>query len=146
MNMIEVRSVALPDELEQAYTIRRKVFMEEQEVSLGDEFDGLDKESKHYLATVDGQAAGTARWRRTGHGIKLERFAVLQEFRGKGIAKMLVTQVMKDVLADKGASERVYLHAQMEAVNLYAREGFKKVGNEFMECNIRHVEMEFRGG
>ena len=146
MNMIEVRAVTLPDELEQAYAIRRKVFMEEQEVSLGDEFDGLDEESKHYLATADGQAAGTARWRRTGHGIKLERFAVIQEFRGKGVAKMLVAQVMKDVLADKSGSERVYLHAQMEAVNLYAREGFEKVGNEFMECNIRHVEMEFRGG
>lgn len=146
MNMIEVRSVALPDELEQVYTIRRKVFMEEQEVSLEDEFDGMDEESKHYLATVDGHAAGTARWRRTGHGIKLERFAVIQEFRGKGVAKMLVAQVMKDVLADKSGSERVYLHAQMEAVNLYAREGFEKVGNEFMECNIRHVEMEFRGG
>lgn len=146
MNVIEVRAVTLPNDLELAYAIRRKVFMEEQEVSLEDEFDGFDGESKHYLATVDGQPAGTARWRRTGHGIKLERFAVLRGFRGKGVAKKLVAQVMKDVLAGKSASERVYLHAQLEAVSLYAREGFEKVGNEFTECNIRHIEMELRKG
>ncbi len=142
-DLIEVFKISSDQLLQQAYQIRRQVFMEEQGVSLEDEFDGFDDKSVHYLATYDNIPAGTARWRRIEAGIKLERFAVLAELRGNGIAKKLLEKVMRDVLTARGLSDRVFLHAQLEAITLYASVGFRKVGSEFLECDIPHIEMEY---
>nr|GFD49624.1 hypothetical protein [Tanacetum cinerariifolium] len=56
--------------------------------------------TRHYLARVDGQPAGAARWRPTANGVKLERFAVLDEFRNQGVGEALVKQVLADVRAE----------------------------------------------
>jgi predicted GNAT family N-acyltransferase len=94
--------------------------------------------SVHYLALLDGVAVGTARWRETENGYKLERFAVLEEARHNGVASALV-QTLVNELSPKG---RVcYLHAQLEAAPLYARFGFKPKGENFWEAGIEHVKM-----
>jgi predicted GNAT family N-acyltransferase len=143
MSDIEVRKIASDEDLEQAFYIRRKVFMEEQKVSEQDEYDGLDEASVHFLAFFGSQPAGTARWRYGKNGVKLERFATLVSFRGKGIGKALVKEVLKDVLATVPLGTRIFLHAQIEVVDLYQSEGFITVGQQFEECNILHIEMEY---
>ena len=74
---------------------------------------------------------GTARWRRTSNGVKLERFAVLADFRGKGVGKALVKAVLDDVFSQQPEPiERIYLHAQVTAMPLYAGFGFVSVGSD----------------
>jgi predicted GNAT family N-acyltransferase len=143
MNDIAVRKIASNEDLEQAFYIRRKVFMEEQKVSEADEYDGLDESSTHFLAFYGSQPAGTARWRYVENSVKLERFAVLVSFRGKGVGKELLKKVMGDVLTAVPLGTRVFLHAQIDVVPLYQSHGFVTVGEEFEECNIVHVEMEY---
>ena len=141
--MITTEQVTDLRDLDAAFTIREKVFVEGQGVPAEAEYDEHDRQAstRHYLARADGQPAGAARWRPTPHGVKLERFAVLPEFRGRGIGQALVRQVLADVAAQVPEAAQVYLHAQLSAVWLYERTGFHKVGPLFEECDIQHYKM-----
>ena len=128
---------------ERAFKIRETVFVLEQGVNPQDEYDEFEEISTHFLAKLDGKPAGTAIWRFTSYGIKLERFAVLQEARGKGVGQALVEAVLKDIASVPESKGKIkYLHAQLSAIPLYAKFGFEKVGDMFEECNIKHFKME----
>lgn len=129
--------------LEQVFKIRELVFVVEQEVDPAEEYDEFEETSAHFLARLDGMPVGTARWRFTKNGVKMERFAVLKEARGKGVGQALVAAVLADVDATPESLGKVrYLHAQLTAVPLYAKFGFRKIGEMFEECNIQHYKME----
>lgn len=98
----------------------------------------FEDESKHFLATVNGVPAGTARWRETDKGIKLERFAVLKPYRNSGTGAALLKAILLDVPDD---GRKVYLHAQITAEGFYARHGFRPEGPHFYEADIEHVKM-----
>lgn len=134
---IQVNKVSDPAVLEKVFAIRREVFVEEQKCPPELEWEYED-ESTHFLATVDGEPAGAARWRKTKNGYKLERFAVLKNFRSFGVGQALVKAVLADL--PKGA-DQVYLHAQIQAVTLYKKFLFEKMGEEFEEAGIRHYKM-----
>lgn len=122
----------------QARQIREKVFVEEQQVNRIDEFDAYEDDCTHYLLTFDEQPVGTARWRFNGGKIKLERFAVYQNHRNKGLGDLLLERVIKDV---SKLGVEIYLHAQLKAIPFYERRGFKKRGEMFSECEIDHYQM-----
>lgn len=144
--MINVLPISTPADLDMAFAIRRKVFVEEQHVSAEEEYDEFEEVSTHFLAYSDGTPCGTSRWRRTSNGIKLERFAVLPAFRGKGVGKALVQAVLNDVFNQQPEPiERIYLHAQVTAMPLYASFGFVAVGPMFEEAGIQHYKMVLPG-
>jgi predicted GNAT family N-acyltransferase len=134
---IQVNKVSDPDSLEQVFAIRREVFVGEQNCPPELEWEHED-ESTHFLATVDGIAAGASRWRKTDNGYKLERFAVLKQFRGQGVAQQLVKTVLADLPAD---ADYIYLNAQLLAIGLYEKFGFVKEGPQFEEAGIQHFKM-----
>lgn len=125
-----------------AREIRTDVFVEEQQVPIELEYDEFDASANHYLLFTEHQAIATARWRKTDKGIKLERFALLKEFRNQGLGSVLLDAVLEDVVPLK---QNIYLHAQLAAVNYYQRKGFAIYGEEFEEAGIKHVRMKYRG-
>jgi predicted GNAT family N-acyltransferase len=141
--MIEVKRFTIKDNnlAEQAFSIRRKVFVDEQGVDQALEYDKEDQ-SNHYLLLLAGKPIAAARWRETLKGIKLERFAVLPEFRNRGFGEIILNEVLKDV---KSLDKPVYLHSQARAVPFYERNGFLKEGNVFIEAGIEHYYMKFSG-
>lgn len=141
--MTTVEKVTDLRDLDSAFTIREKVFVGEQNVPADAEYDAHDRAAttRHYLARVDGQPAGAARWRPTDHGVKLERFAVLPGFRNRGVGEALVHRVLADIRAEAPDAAQVYMHAQLRAIPLYERTGFRKVGEMFEECDIQHYQM-----
>jgi predicted GNAT family N-acyltransferase len=140
--MIEVTQASTPAELKTVFSIREEVFVREQQVPAEEEYDEFEAASRHFLAFSDGKPCGTARWRTTSNGVKLERFAVLAPYRGRGVGQALVRAVLDDVLSQQPEPiETIYLHAQLSAMPLYAGFGFKPVGNQFDECGIQHVKM-----
>ena len=141
--MILVSKIEDVRDLDAAFTIREKVFVEEQGVPQEDEYDQYEKTAHHYLATSDGVPCGAARWRQTEKGIKLERFAVLPEYRNREVGSHMLHKVIQDVKALYPEKE-IYLHAQLPAVNFYARHGFEPVGELFSECDIEHYKMVLR--
>ena len=123
----------------QAYAVRTKVFVEEQHVDPELEYDEFEETAHHYIAFYDDLVVGTARWRETGKGIKLERFAVLPEFRNRGIGEVILKEVLKDVIP---LEKMIYLHSQVKAVPFYERNGFEKTGEQFTEAGIGHFLMK----
>jgi predicted GNAT family N-acyltransferase len=134
---IQVNKVTAATDLEQVFAVRREVFVGEQNCPPELEWE-FEDESTHFLATVGGEPAGACRWRKTDKGYKLERFAVLGKFRGNGVGQELVRAVLADLPED---AAYVYMHAQIQAVSLYEKFNFVKIGDEFEEAGIRHFKM-----
>jgi predicted GNAT family N-acyltransferase len=134
---IQVKEVSDPANLEKVFAIRREVFVGEQNCPPELEWEYED-ESVHFLATVNDEPAGAARWRRTENGYKLERFAVLKQFRGQGVAQRLVQAILTDLPID---ADYIYLNAQIQAMSLYEKFGFVKEGPQFEEAGIQHFKM-----
>ncbi len=138
-----VEKITTEEGLKAAFHIRELVFVVEQEVDALEEYDEFEDSSIHFLAELDGVPVGTARWRFTSNGVKMERFAVLQEARGQGVGQALVAAVLADInLHPDGKAKKKYLHAQIHAMSLYAKFGFQAVGDQFEECAILHYKME----
>jgi predicted GNAT family N-acyltransferase len=95
--MIEVRKIETPQEQAIAHKIREEVFVKEQNVPFAEEYDEYEQTSVHFLAFYEGKPCGTARWRFTENGIKLERFAVLKEFRNKKVGKAILEAVLENI-------------------------------------------------
>lgn len=134
---IKVSKVNNPQLLETVFAIRREVFVVEQHCPPELEWEH-EEESHHFLATIDGEPAGACRWRKTDNGYKLERFAVLKQHRGQGIAHTMVTTTLSDLPAD---ADYIYLNAQIDAMPLYEKSGFEKTGPQFEEAGIQHFKM-----
>lgn len=134
---VQVQKINNNETLEEAFKIRKVVFVVEQEVDEAEEYE-FEEESVHFIASVDGKYAGTARWRKTDKGVKLERFAVLKEFRSKGVGSALVSAILNDIPSDH---HYLYLHAQITAMGLYAKFGFESEGDMFEEAGIKHYKM-----
>jgi len=119
--------------------LRRDVFVDEQGVDAGIEFDGLDPEAVHLAAVAGGEILGVLRLIVDGDRVRLGRMAVRAERRSTGVGRRLAHAAI-DCARRWGASE-IYLHAQMQAVGFYAGVGFEQAGGEFEEAGIAHVPM-----
>src|SRR5690606_28057688 len=140
---LQIEKITRDDQLKAAFWIRDQVFVVEQKVEPTAEYDEFESTSKHFIACLDDKPVGAARWRITPSGVKLERFAVLEQFRGKGVGQALVVAVLEDIKEDKDTlGKKKYLHSQLAAVPLYLKFGFEKVGDIFEECNILHYKMQ----
>ena len=139
---VEVFNISDPKDLDIAYSIRYQVFVIGQNVPAEEEIDQYEDVCRHFLAKVDSVPCGAARWRITEKGIKLERFAVLENYRGLGVGTALVQAVLNDIQANPELDGRTYyLHAQLSAMPLYKKFGFRSVGEIFQECDIDHYKM-----
>ncbi|MGH6943065.1 MAG: GNAT family N-acetyltransferase [Geminicoccaceae bacterium] len=141
MPAIRVVQVSSKVQLGDALAIRRTVFVDEQGVSEELEFDGRDREARHFLALIEGRAVGALRLRLLDHGriAKIERVAVLAPERSRRVGRALMDAVLASACS-LGARQAV-LHAQVGASGFYAGFGFEPNGAAFEEDGIAHVAM-----
>ena len=92
---IKVKIINTKKEHEMCLAIRRQVFILEQNISKKIETDDQLVNATHILAFSKEKAVRTTRYRRTDSRIKLERFAVLKQFRNLGIGKALVLFILE---------------------------------------------------
>jgi len=134
---ISVRVCTWEEARERSGAIRYSVFVEEQGVPAELEWDEMDVSSWHALAfTEDGTAVATGRLLPDGH---IGRMAVLKAARGTGMGARVLDALMAKA-AELGYPELI-LNAQTHAERFYARVGFERIGEEFEEAGIPHVEM-----
>ena len=138
--LLQIKTVKYQDEIAAIKYIRTQVFQKEQGVSAELEFDGLDADAIQFLAYLNGKAVATARIREIdANRVKIERLAVLFEFRKQGIGKQLMESTLSVVSRlDKSL---VIVHAQEYIASLYQQLGFEVVGERFSEAGIAHVKM-----
>jgi len=120
---------------EQLQAIRRKVFILEQKIPEADEFDDADEKRSHVLVLSEKRdAVGTGRIEATG---KIARIAVVAEYRDQGVGTAILERLIKE--ARSRGYDRVFLHAQTQALDFYKKFGFVSDEKAFMEAGIPHV-------
>lgn len=120
--------------------IRKKVFVEEQGVPENKELDEYEKESLNVVLLFNDSPAGTVRYRKIDDStIKVERMAVLKEYRGMGFGNNLMNFV--HIHARKSGYHWAKLGAQTHAVKFYTNLGYEESSKEYMDVGIPHVDM-----
>ena len=126
-----------PEIAVQSRMVRESVFVVEQNIPVELEWDDIDPECMHALATDDrGVAIGTGRLLPDGH---IGRMAVLAEWRSRGVGRAILEALVEEARR-RGFAEAM-LNAQSYASGFYAKSGFEVVGDEFTEAGIPHVAM-----
>lgn len=137
----EIRCVKYGEpEFPLAAGVRRRVFIEEQNVPEEEEWDDDDLRADHLLAIRDGRAVGTLRFLPHEGWLRVSRVAVLAECRGLDVGRRLMLACLREAL-ERGYS-RSFLHSQTDKAAFYRKFGYREVGEEFMEAGIPHVRMD----
>jgi predicted GNAT family N-acyltransferase len=137
---IIVRSVTSSADRDAAYTVRRVVFQDEQQVPPELEFDADDDIALHVIAVAGGNVIGTARLVVHDDYAKVGRMAVLSAWRRSGAGRMLMDALVAEAVRHR--VPRLVLHAQVPAIGFYRRCGFTVTSDEFDEAGIPHRRME----
>lgn len=129
-----------PDELKEAFALRKRVFVQGQGVPEDLEIDDKEDKAIHFLVKDEQKLVATCRVRIIDDYAKLERMAVKSTYREQGIGSLLIDQVEK--FAKKKNVVKMKLHAQTQAQDFYRKNNYQVVSDEFLEAGIKHVKME----
>lgn len=139
--MLYAKIVETEKEYQDAIFIRRKVFVEEQDVPLHMELDEFDQEAIHFVAYDGDISFGAGRIRTIEPTIgKIERVCILPKYRGKNLGNLMM-QCMEDYAQTKDFI-KLKLNAQSQALPFYEKRNYIITSPEFLEAGIPHRAME----
>ncbi len=129
-------------EFNDAFSIRDIVFIKEQNVPKEIEMDEHDDKAIHFIVYHTNNPIATARIRPYTHDntVKVERVAVLKDYRQKGIGKELMKFIENE--SAKIGYTNLILNAQRHAEPFYGKLGYYIISEPFYEAGIEHVTME----
>jgi predicted GNAT family N-acyltransferase len=139
---LTLKPVTTPMDMMNVLNIRNIVFVGEQNCPYDIEVvPSEEEEAKHFLIYYKDTPVGTIRYRSMGdRTFKLERFAVLKEYRGKGYGKDAFLYLVNK-LEESYNPCTIYFNAQYQLVDYYKSLGFVEEGETFYEANIKHIKM-----
>jgi len=131
------------DELYDIFALRQTVFVVEQNCAYLDA-DGWDRQSRH-LYTRNPAGLMVAYLRLVDPGVKYEepsigRVITHPRVRRTGLGRELMTEGLRGA-AQHFPGMSIRIGAQSWAENFYSSLGFERVGSEYLEDDIPHVEM-----
>ena len=133
------RLAASPEDRLKAHIVRGIVFIEGQGCPYAEEIDAYEDSSLHIVGELDGEPIAAARIRFLDDWAKLERIAVREAYRGRGIGSDLVDYML--AVARERGYHKFKMHAQAHLCDYYTRFGFVKQGERFQEAGIDHYLM-----
>ena len=143
MHNFMFKQISSKEEMEKSYAIRTKVFCEEQKISKEIEFDNLDHLCSHFLIFNDKKVIATARVRQKEDNIlKIERVAVLFEFRRLKVGSTLINNIIQ-YFTNLNDNLSFVLHSQVAVANFYESINFISYGDKFFEDGIPHIAMKY---
>lgn len=126
------------DKLEQdAKFIRKQVFIIEQNIPEEEEWDDQDMISDHFVVYDQDQPIATARLLQNN---SVGRVAVLKAYRGQGIGRMIMLEIIRQV--HQQDRKFLQLSSQVHAISFYEKLGFSIQGDAYDECGIPHIKMQ----
>jgi predicted GNAT family N-acyltransferase len=146
---LEVRQVTTLDEMDDALSVRRRVFIEEQNVPESLEIDAYDADpatspaALHVAVYSDGRCVATGRLlldAQEGEYPHVGRVAVLQAERGKGYGRAVML-ALHELARGRGMSG-ITLAAQLHAIGFYERLGYVVRDDVFLDAGIEHRWMD----
>ena len=147
-NNVEIVVVKTDAELKACLAVRSRVFVEEQSVPPElekDAFDASPAACTHVLAKAEGIPVGTGRWipYKEADTAKIQRVAVVPEYRGRGVGARLIEALERD--ARQAGMKFAVLDSQCHAEPFYRRLGYVTISEQpFEEAGIMHVRMKKR--
>ena len=141
---MKIEVVNAASDIQKCLEIRAEVFIEEQNVTLDEEQDGLDDDCVHFIATDKSDVIGAARLNYLNEGYaKIQRVCVKQSSRGSGVGAEIIRTMIDHIRRD-GVRNVIRLGAQTHALQFYQSLGFKAYGEEYLDAGIPHFDMELR--
>ena len=137
---MKVEVVTNEKQLQDAFSVRRKVFVEEQNVPPEQELDQFDEIATHFVVYDDTLPIGYGRLRELENAGKVERICILPEYRKQGAGKTLMRAIIH--FAKEKGFTAIKLNAQIQAIPFYKSLGFTVTSGEFMDAGIPHKSME----
>jgi predicted GNAT family N-acyltransferase len=137
---MQVKIVETEKELQDAYSVRKTVFVEEQQVPVEEEIDEHEGSATHFVLYEDNEPIGAGRFRVLDGIGKVERICVLKDYRGTGAGKVVMSSIEK-YANDKGFS-CLKLNAQTHAIPFYSKLGYDVISDEFLDAGIPHKTMK----
>ena len=138
---LTLRPVTTPYQMYLMSDIRIKVFVEEQGFSYDIEMvDEEEKQAKNFLFYLKDTPIGCIRYRQYEDGFKIERFAILKEYRSKGYGRQILN-FFSDMIGKAFNPCNIYIHAQEMSKDFYLKCGYQITGDPFMEGHVLHYPM-----
>jgi predicted GNAT family N-acyltransferase len=137
---MQVKLVDNEKEMADAFSVRKIVFVGEQNVPEEEEIDQYDQEASHFILYDHGEPSGTGRFRIVDEIGKVERICVLESQRGTGAGKAIMSEIEKHAKS-KGITT-MKLNAQTHAIPFYTKLGYEIISEEFLDAGIPHRAMK----
>jgi predicted GNAT family N-acyltransferase len=128
-----------PDINDEIVEIRREVFMHEQGISEKDEFEGGENEYTHFCLYLVSALVGYIRISNIDFILHIGRVAIKKPYRGNGYGRKLMLHV--ESYGRNAECVEAQLNAQVQAADFYAKLGYLKKGEVFIEAGIDHIKM-----
>ncbi len=131
---------ATAEDWPELFSLRTRVFVEEQGVPPEIEQDDRDGTAVHVLSRdASGRVVATGRLLVDGDRGSIGRMAADASVRGRGHGAAVLAELHRQAVL-RGVRE-VELHAQVAARRFYERAGYVVRGDEYLEAGILHVTM-----
>ncbi|MBS4188913.1 GNAT family N-acetyltransferase [Bacillus sp. FJAT-49705] len=137
-----VKIVSNEHELQDAFSIRKIVFIDEQQVPEEEEIDQYEDSSVHFIAYEGDTPIGAGRFRSIEGIGKVERICVLKEHRKSGAGKAIMEEI--ENCAKRKGFNKLKLNAQTHAIPFYSGLGYEIASKEFLDAGIPHRTMQKR--
>ena len=140
--MIEINILKLnfnDEDFSHIRNIRKSAFNTELGISESELFDKHDETCDHFLIFDGEKITGSVRIRSMSTSIKLERMAILKEFRTKNYGKNCILQII-EYYSTKNFS-RIILDSIYSVRGFYKKCGFIEEGEIFQRVGIDHIRM-----
>jgi len=130
-----------PEQMEEAFALRIRVFVDEQAVPLEEEFDGLDDRAAHVIVFDDEErAVGTGRMMIRDQVAKMQRITVDAGCRGQGVGRQVMLGL--ESIAREAGARIARLDAQTRVIGFYESLGYFAYGDLHLDANILHRWMD----
>ena len=141
--VIDIKFTQNDREMLSCLSLRRTVFIEEQNVPENEEVDGDDPNCDHILLTISDDPVGAARLKYYDNFVKVQRVCVLKNYRGQGIGSNIINFIIKHI-EKNDIRNSVRLGSQIHALEFYKGLGFIEFGEEYLDAGILHKDMEYQ--
>ncbi|MDD3107229.1 MAG: GNAT family N-acetyltransferase [Bacilli bacterium] len=138
--MVKVEICTTKDQIIDHFMIRKIVFVDEQKVTMEEEFDLVEKERIMFVMYDDAKPIGAARIYIQGNKAKIQRVCILKEYRFMGYGYSLMEELHQ--YCDAQAIKETYLDAQIHAIAFYEKCGYISYGELFYDARIPHYHMK----
>ncbi len=136
---IQVKILKTPDTLEDAFSIREKVFIKEQ--GFQNEFDDTDMVSWHAVAYEGKKPVACGRlFQKEAGTYAVGRVAVCRAFRGQHLGELIMNSL--EAQAKRLGAKEIELSAQCRAAGFYERLGYEAEGEEYLDEFCPHIQMK----